>query len=346
MVSSPPGQAHPAQRARIGVSVTFAALSAVEQQAVEEALRCASDCARNWEMAFAHYGLKPIDADICNADLLVYLGESSRFESVAGALTRRVPVVFVKSTVENLLERPAGGAKRWRMSTGVLGIAQALAAAAPLAPSVDWMTLPWPAELAGMAHLDPAEQRYVDISLGAFREAAERRGISWQKGLPQGMQPFSVFLTMHDPAAALLAIYALNTWPQCTVIAADGMSSTCAPDGNPWPDRLIRVRHWSALSRSQSNRCYRAALGKPLPDIDSPGMLFGTLFLLDALLGAGTAADNLEVGARAPGPLGLMRLTGSGHPAPERVVILRGQTWKVQHIKLDEVPRGDVMRFA
>jgi hypothetical protein len=321
-------------RARIGVSVTFAALGDVERQAVEDALRCACTAAEHWELAFASYGLKPIDEHTPNVDLLVYLGESSRFESVAGAIAGHVPVVFVKSTVENLLDRPTGAARRYRMSTGVLGIAQALAAAAPFVNSVDWTTLPWPPELAERVHLDPAERGYVEISLRTFREAAERRGITWHNGLPPGGQPFSVFLTMHDPGAALLADYALRTWPQCTVIAADGMSSTTAPDGNPWPWRLIRVRHWTALSRSSSNRRYRGVLGKPLPDIDSPGMLFGTLFLLDGLLGAGADPSRLEEGGRCFGPLGPMQMTASGHPSPERVIIVRGRQWKVFNINL------------
>jgi hypothetical protein len=123
------------RRTRIGVAVTFAALGDVERQAVEEALRCAVSSAGNWELVFANYGLTPIAGAMPGVDLLVYLGESSRFESVAGALAQRVPVVFIKSTVESLLDRPAGSAMRYRMSTGVLGIAQALAQAAPLAPT-------------------------------------------------------------------------------------------------------------------------------------------------------------------------------------------------------------------
>jgi hypothetical protein len=321
------------RRVRIGVAVTFAALSEVERLAVEESLRCACTAAKNWELAFVNYGLNPIDSS-AKADLLVYLGESSRFESVAGQLAQRVPVVFIKSTVESLLVRPPGSAMRYRMSTGVLGIAQALAGSAPLVPSVDWTSLPWPADLRQYLHLDPAEQGYVTISINTFRQAAAERGIEWHQAIPAGGQAFSVFLTMHDPAAAFLADYALRTWPQCTVIAADGMSSTAAPDGSPWPDRLIRVRHWTALSRSQSNLLYRSILGSPLPDIDSPGMLFGTLHLLDEILGAGGSPEVLEKGRRQPGPLGLMRMTSSGHPDPERVIIFRGRKWNVFNIRL------------
>jgi hypothetical protein len=306
----------------------------VERQAVEEALRCACQAAANWELAFVNYGLTPIPADKPDVDLLVYLGESSRFESVAGGLAQRVPVVFIKSTVENLLDRPMGSAPRYRMSTGVLGIAQALAQAAPLAPTVDWTSLPWPDELSRLVHLDPGEQGYVDISLGTFRAAAEQRGIHWVRGLPADGHAFSVFLTMHDPAAALLAHYALSHWPQCTVIAADGMSSTTAPDGSSWPERLIRVRHWTALSRSASNQRYRALLGQALPDIDSPGMLFGTLFFLDALLGKGANPALLETAGTALGPLGLLRMTASGHPDPERVILFSGRKWSVSKIRL------------
>ena len=322
------------RRTRIGVAVTFAALSQVEHLAVEESLRRACSLAENWELAFVNYGLKPIDSSTSTPDLLVYLGESSRFENVAGQIAQRVPVVFVKSTVEELLIRPAGGPMRYRMSTGVFGIAQALAGSAPLVPTVDWTSLPWPAALAQYLHLDPGEQSYVTISIDTFRQAAAQRGIQWQHGLPANGQPFSIFLTMHDPAAASLADYALRTWPQCTVIAADGMSSTAAPNGSPWPDRLIRVRHWTALSRSQSNLLYRSALGASLPDIDSPGMLFGTLHLLDTLLGAGAQPESLEKGGRKPGPLGLMRMTTSGHPDPERVIIFRGHKWNVINIRL------------
>jgi hypothetical protein len=314
--------------------VTFAALGDVERQAVEEALRCAVSSAGNWELVFANYGLTPIAGAMPGVDLLVYLGESSRFESVAGALAQRVPVVFIKSTVESLLDRPAGSAMRYRMSTGVLGIAQALAQAAPLAPTVDWTSLPWPAELAGLVHLDPGEQGYVDISLGTFRQAAARRGITWTSGLPVNGKAFSVFLTMHDPAAARLADYALRTWAQCTVIAADGMSSTAAPDGRPWPERLVRMRHWTAFSRSASNERFRDLLGQPLPDIDSPGMLFGTLFFLDTLLGTGADPACLEAAGRALGPLGLLRLTATGQPDPERVILLRGRKWSVSKIHL------------
>ena len=322
------------QRTRIGVAVVFAALGDVERQAVEEALRCAVASMGNWELAFTTYGLNPIAGNTSGVDLLVYLGESSRFESVAGKLAKRVPVVFIKSTVESLLDHPTDSAMRYRISTGVLGIAQALAQAAPLAPTVDWTSLPWPAELAGLVHLDPGEQGYVDISLSTFRQAAAQRGIPWTSGLPENGKPFSVFLTMHDPAAARLADYALHTWPLCTVIAADGMSSTVAPDGSPWPERLLRIRHWTALSRSASNKRYRSLLRQPLPDIDSPGMLFGTLFFLDALLGAGADPTCLEAGGRALGPLGLLRLTATGRPDPERVILLHGSKWSVSKIRL------------
>jgi hypothetical protein len=182
-------------------------------------------------------------------------------------------------------------------------------------------------------HPEEAEQRYMEKSLTAFRIATNRRNISWQKGLPK-TGPFSVFLTMHDPLAALLADTALKLWPQCTPIAADGMSSICSPEGESWPERLIRVRHWTAHSHSTSNLLYRQISGgQSIPDFDSPGMLFGTLNFIDKAASAGFGSEELENAGRHPGPLGLIRMMPSGQPNPERVIIFHGQKWSVVPVK-------------
>lgn len=318
---------------KIGLAVVFAALSAEEHTAVEQIWDCACKQAKHWQPAFIRYGLEPLTDKFSNIDLLVYLGESSRFDSVAASLNQHVPVVLVKSTIEELMNTPAGSARRYRMSTVVDGIAQALAAASPPIPSVDWKTLPWPAEMASLLTLHPAEQGYVDKSILAFRKAVEERGLSWLEGLPASGQPFSVFLTMHDPTAAQLAGTALKLWPQATVIAADGMTSTHAPDGHPWPERLIRIRHWSPRSRSASNRALQSALQSgSAPDFDSPGMLFGTLNFLDHAFKQGTAPGQLENAGQQPGPLGPMRMTSEGRAHPERVVLLRGQKISISKI--------------
>jgi hypothetical protein len=314
-------------RVWVGLVVTFAAITKAEEHAVKIAWDCAARGATAWMPAFATFGLEPLAADARGADLIVYLGESSRFQSVLGDATQNVPVVLVKSTIEELLDRPVGAAMRYRMCTGVNGIAQALAAVAPRVPTVDWQTLPWPAAAAHLM-LDEAERRYVTRSMNAFREAAQARGIPWVDHL-KGDQPFSVFLTMHDPLAARLADAALKTWPECTVLAADGMSAMHAPDGASWSERLVRVRHWSPHSRSASNRLFRATAGEPLPDLDSPGMVFGTLCFLDGVFAAGAAPGRLEDAGQQTGPLGPMRMTASGHPEPERIIVFQGSKMRV-----------------
>ena len=315
---------------RVGLVVAFAALGDEERHAVEIAWNHAIASAVNWTPAFAAFGLESITDRACASDILVYLGESSRFERVAGEASQRVPVVLVKSTVEELLHRESGSPPRYRMCTGVTGIAKALASVAPLAPTVDWQTLPWPRDVMGLLHLDNAEQSYVDISVAAFRSAAEGRGIRWQRRLPNGGQTFSVFLTMHDPSAAMLAQTALRLWPQCTVLAADGMVATRAPGGEKWPERMLRVRHWSPRSHSTSNRLFREAVrGKRLPDYDSAGMVFGALCFLDRAFATGVLPEELHFAGRHAGPLGLMRMTLSGQPQPERLVVFQGDRMKV-----------------
>jgi hypothetical protein len=311
------------RRLDIGLSVALAALTGEERRGIEAAWRYAVGNARAWKPAFAAFGVTPLSAALPAPDILVYLGESSRFDAVAGTLARQVPVVFVKSTVEELLNRAPGAPPRYRMSTGVNGIAAALAAAAPRAPTVDWTSLPWPRDCASFLHLETAEARYVDTSVAAFREAAAARGMPWRTA-PPGGRPFSVFLTMHDPAAVTLATEASRRWPRCTVLAADGMVSTRTASGGSWPPQVVRVRHWSPRLRSRSNRVFRAAHGVTLPDYDSAGMLFGALLFLDSALQAGTPPDRLEDGGRHPGPLGPMRMTPSGRPQPERLVLFQG----------------------
>ncbi len=328
-------------RARVGLVVAFASLGQQDERAVRAAWSAAARVATAWKPTFAAFGLEPVPAEAHGADLIVYLGESSRFQGVAGEATRNTPVVLVKSTVEELLERPAGSAMRYRMCTGVDGIATALATIAPPAPTVDWRTLPWPADLASLKQLEPAEETYVAKSLAAFKRAANTYGFHWHSGLPANDQPFSVFLTMHDPAAALLADAALSLWPQCTVLAGDGMSANCAADGTPWSARLCRVRHWSRLARSLSTRVFQDTLGKPLPDLDSAGMVFGTLFFIDRALAAGAAPERLHEAGRHPGPLGVMRLTASGHPEPERIVVLRGTKMNIVKIETHDSARKD-----
>jgi len=321
-------------RSRIGLAVAFAALPAREREAIERTWLAAVETAHAWVPAFAEFGLAALGSvRRRRADLLVYLGESSRFDRLAGALARDVPVVFVKSTVEGLLDRPPGAAPRYRMSTGVRGLASALVAAAPAGPSVDWRSLPWPTELAPLLRLDPAERRYVEASVGAFRQAAAARGLEWRRGVPR-RGPFSLFLTMHDPAAAALASAACALWPRCTVLAADGMTSTCAPGGHSWPPQVVRVRHWTPRSRSRSNRVLRRVWGDGAPaDFDSVGMLFGALRFLDGALGGGAPPDRLEEAAVQPGPLGPMRLTATGRPHPERLVLMRGRAAQVVSVR-------------
>lgn len=318
---------------RVGLAVVFAALGKAEEASVVEMWAAAGKMEKSWQPAFCEFTIDPLIASVADVDVLVYLGESSRFERVAGELSQKVPVVFVKSTVEELMEWPQASARRYRMSTGVNGIARALAAAAPLAPSVDWTTLPWPKDLRHHTHLDEAEGRYVAKSLGAFRQAVEARGAVWLNSLPAGEIPFSVFLTMHDPAAALLAEAALDLWPQCTVITADGMVSTVSPSGRLWSERLIRVRHWSPQVPSRSNQIFTRALdGKPLPDFDSPGMTFGTLTFLDHAFRAGVNAHHLDAAGKQPGPNGDMQMTACGKCDPERLILFRGDKMEIAEI--------------
>lgn len=323
----------PGAQSRVGLVVAFANLSEGERHAAEVAWDCAAASARHWRPAFAAFGLASVAEHAWAADVLVYLGESSRFQAVAAEASRHVPVVFVKSTVESLLERPRGYAPRYRMCTGVDGIARALASVSPPVPSVDWTTLPWPEPVLRWTHLDNAEAGYVKASLNAFRKAVEARGLPWLTTPPPGGQPFSVFLTMHDPGAAILADTALRLWPQCTVLAADGMVSTCAPDGSPWPARLLRVRHWVGSVESESNQAFRQQMrGNPIPDFDSAGMLFGTLYFLDHAFGAGAFASALEAAGNQPGPLGRTKMRASGRPQPERIVILSGERAEIVEI--------------
>ncbi len=320
-------------RVRVGLVVAFASLGEGERRAAQAAWECAIACAEHWTPAFAAFGLGSVAEQARAADILVYLGESSRFAAVAGEASRHIPVVFVKSTVEDLLDRPPGYARRYRMCTGVNGIARALALGAPPVPSVDWTALPWPESVVRWTHLDDAEASYVRASLDAFRKAVEARGLPWLATPPSEDQPFSVFLTMHDPGAAILAATALRMWSQCTVLAADGMVSTRAPDGSPWPARLLRVRHWVGSMDSESNRVFRRQMqGDPVPDFDSAGMLFGTLYFLDHAFGAGGSPSTLEAAGDQPGPLGRMGMTPSGRPQPERIVIVSGQRAEVAEI--------------
>jgi hypothetical protein len=313
---------------RVGLVVAFAALGEVEETAVRQAWQCAVEKATEWTPAFLAFGLESVTAKSKNADILVYLGESSRFEQVAGEASRETPVVFVKSTIEELLDRPAGGAPRYRMCTGVKGIARALASVAPMVPTVDWETVAWPDSVVDMTELERTEQSYVEASIAAFRDAARQRGIPWRQSVPADGR-FSVFLTMHDPTAAALAEAALNLWPEATVLAADGMVSTRAPSGQPWPQRLIRVRHWTPRIESESNRQYRSGMGgQPLPDFDSAGMVFGTMCFLDHAFAAGGSTTSLESAGRHPGPQGPVQMTGSGHPLPERIVVLSGDEYQ------------------
>ncbi len=318
---------------RVGLAVVFAALGKEEENSVVEMWAAAGKMEKSWQPAFCEFTIDPLKASAEDLDVLVYLGESSRFERVAGKLSEQVPVVFVKSTVEELMEWPQASARRYRMSTGVNGIARALAAAAPLVPSVDWTTLPWPHDLLPHIYLDEAEGRYVNKSLGAFRHAVEARGAAWLSGLPAGNAPFSVFLTMHDPAAALLAEAALSLWPQCTVITADGMVSTVSPSGKPWLERLIRVRHWSPQVPSHCNQLFRQVLnGAALPDFDSPGMTYGTLVFLDHAFKAGAGAHHLDSAGKQPGPNGNMQMTVSGMSDPERLILFRGDRMEIAEI--------------
>lgn len=322
------------QAPRVGLAVVFAALGKEEEAAVRAIWEAAGRLEKSWQPAFAIYGIDPLPVDPGEVDILVYLGESSRFERVAGKLSAQVPVVFVKSTVEELMDWPAGSARRYRMSTGVDGIARALAQAAPPVPSVAWTALPWPEALHPHLHLDEAEARYVGKSLDAFRRAVEERGQAWLDHLPADGQPFSVFLTMHDPAAAHLAEAALTLWPQATVLTADGMVSVTSPSGDPWPERLVRVRHWSPQVPSQSNQILRQALDcAALPDFDSPGMTFGTLVFLDHAFQAGADPAHLDDAGVQPGPDGLMRMTASGKSDPERLILFKGDRMEVAEVR-------------
>lgn len=314
---------------RLGLVVAFAELGETEREAVETAWASAKADAKHWKPQGVSYGLDTIGDEMVQSDLLVYLGESSRFTSVVRPALETTPVLLVKSTVAELLDRPPQEAPRYRMCTSVEGIASTLANLAPLAPSLEWDTLPWPDSVRHFIDLDSGERSFVETSVDAFRRAAETRGISWETGLPAEDQAFSVFLTMHDPAASHLADVALTRWPQCTVLAADGMVATRRPDGEPWPDRVVRVRHWAATVDSACNRAFAEVAGEPLPDFDSAGMLFGAFYFLENAFAADGTPDGLELVGRHPGPLGPMRLTASGRPEPERLLVFEGEESRV-----------------
>jgi len=324
------------RKARVGLAVAFAALGDTERNAIEVAWRCSVAVATEWEPSFVAFGLEPVTSQARAADILVYLGESSRFAAVAAEAAAQLPVVFIKSTVEELLEHAPDAPPRYRMCTGVKGIARALAQVAPGSTVADWEALPWPESVASLTHLGAAERSYVDASVAAFREAAVERKLRWEADLPVEQtpgQPFAVFLTMHDPAASILAATALRLWPQCTVLAADGMVATRSPSGEPWPERLLRVRHWSSRSRSESNRLFRQAMHhKGVPDFDSAGMLFGTMRFLEGAFAAGARPADLHLAGRHPGPLGPMSMTSSGRPHPERLVVFQGERIQVVRI--------------
>lgn len=319
---------------RVGLAVVFAALGDEEGAAIRQAWNAAAAEATAWRPAFSAFGVRRL-SPAAPPDLLVYLGESSRFEGTAGRLARRGPVLLIKSTLPHLLRRPAATApRRYRMCTDVAGIATALALAAPRVPTVDWTTLPWPGALGAVTELEEAEARYAAASIGAFRRAAWQRGIAWRRGLPPARRRFSVFLTMHDPLAARLASAALRAWPQCTVIAADGMVAARQPDGRAWPERLIRVRHWSARLRTRAaSTSSRAGQIAGIPDFDSAGMLIGALRAVDAAVARGFAASELHRAGSLPGPLGPFQFTRAGRPRPERVVIVRGAVPRVVEIQ-------------
>lgn len=322
-----------ADKPRVGLAVVFAALGEAEEASIKLMWQAATAAPRHWQPAFIQFGIDPLPYQPQDLDILVYLGESSRFERVAGELSKCVPIVFVKSTVEELMTWPLDSARRYRMSTGVDGIGRALAAAAPAAPSVNWTKLPWPAELAHHTHMDAAEAAYVEKSLGAFRKMIEARGQQWLETLPEGDQPFSIFLTMHDPAAAELAEAALKTWPQCTVITADGMTSMRQPSGEAWPKRQIRVRHWSPQVRSRSNELFSEAVkNQPLPDFDSPGMTYGALTFLDHAFGNGVTPEGLDSAGLQPGPTGEMRFGENGKCMPERLIIFHGEEMTIMEV--------------
>jgi hypothetical protein len=316
-------------RIQVGLVVAFADLGETEHEAVETTWDSAEASAEHWRPTGFAYGLEPIGDEMVESDILVYLGESSRFLNVVRPALKSTPTLLVKSTVDELLARAPEDAPRYRMCTSVKGIASTLASLAPRVPSVAWDALPWPDSVRHYLDLDSGERSFVETSVAAFREAAERRGIPWRTSKPEEGDRFSIFLTMHDPAAARLADTALTRWPECTVLAADGMVSTTRPNGEPWPERVARVRHWSPNIASVSNRAFSEALGGDLPDFDSAGMLFGALFFLDRCLAAGAAPAGLERAGERPGPLGLMELTASGRPEPERIVVFRGETARV-----------------
>jgi hypothetical protein len=58
-------------------------------------------------------------------------------------------------------------------------------------------------------------------------------------------------------------------------------------------------------------------------------MLFGAMRFLEGAFAAGALPTELHLAGTFPGPLGPMRMTPSGRPEPERLVVFRGGDMKV-----------------
>jgi hypothetical protein len=58
-------------------------------------------------------------------------------------------------------------------------------------------------------------------------------------------------------------------------------------------------------------------------------MLFGAFYFLENAFAAGGTPDGLELAGRHPGPLDPMRLTASGRPEPERLLVFEGEESRV-----------------
>ena len=267
--------------------------------------------------------------DLDGVDLVVYLGESSRFETTLGENRSRVPVVFVKSTMDHLMKREASDAPRYRMCMGVADIVTALARIAPLKACVDPADLDWGPAAGHITGMDAAERFFVSESIAAFRETYESLGGRWAREVPENGE-FLVFLPMHDPAASALAEIAIEKWPGCTVLAGDGMTQMTMAEGEPWPANVMRVRHWSAGFDSPCNRrLMELAEAEGIAqciDFDSCGMLFGAVMAAEQAY-----VQNGRDLARTPfdGPLGEACFGSGGEIEPGRLVAMKGEELSV-----------------
>lgn len=310
----------------ICIVIGFLDMAAEERTAIDIAIKAALNHLVHSCISHVHIGVSPLKIDK-KTDVIIYLGESSRYHTIIQAYEHVIPSVLVKSTMNHLLSESASKTPKYRMCATLTELIRGLVKNNEMSQYVDFRIMDWGEMTDDISAMDNAEKTFVDNSLDTLQAIILENSLTWLTQVPNN--DFCLFLPMHEPLVSRMAAYAIGKWPRAHVFSGDGMTSTHRPNGESWGPRLKFIRHWSSQLNTPDVKKIEPFCQSPIPDSDSLGLLFNTILSIDSL-----ACYDLKKlnGHWFQGPFVQSRFNDNGEITPKKAVVIHQENARLVSI--------------